>query len=165
VEDIALKRIALLTATLLATAPAFAQTPAPAHDAPASAPIMPAPKTTDAAAAEARVDQRITQMHGRLKITPAQEAAWDTFAQVMRDNVTSTIAAYNQRSAAIATMSAPENMQNFAQIEQARTQGVQNLAASFQTLYGMMSDDQKKTADAMFRHYEDHAAAHKKAPK
>jgi hypothetical protein len=62
-------------------------------------------------------------------------------------------------------MSAPDNMRNFAQIEQARAQGVQNLAASFETLYGTFSEDQKKIADAMFRHYEDRATAPRHAPK
>jgi hypothetical protein len=114
---------------------------------------------------EARVNQRITQMHERLKITPAQQTAWDGFAQVMRSNVSTTDQAYKERSESIATMSAPDNMRNFAQIEQTRAQGIQNLAAAFQTLYDTMSDDQKKTADAMFRHYEDHASAPRKAPK
>jgi periplasmic protein CpxP/Spy len=157
-EDIVLRKFTTLAVLLLATAPAFAQAPAPA------APIAPAPKAADPGA-EARVDQRIKQMHQRLKITPAQESAWDAFAQQMRKNVTSTVAAYNGRRASIATMSAVENMQNFAQIEQARTQGIQDLAGSFQALYGMLSDDQKQTADAMFRHYEDRAAPPRKAPK
>jgi len=111
------------------------------------------------------VDQRITEMHQRLKITPAQEANWAAFAKVMRDNAAATEDAYKERRANIATMSAPDNMRDFAQIEQARAQGVQNLAASFQTLYDGMSDDQKKLADAMFRNYEAHRTIHKKAPK
>jgi hypothetical protein len=57
-----------------------------------------------------------------------------------------------------------DNMRNFAQIEQAWAQGVQTLATTFQTLYDTMSDNQKKAADAMFRHHCDHAAAHKQAP-
>jgi hypothetical protein len=55
-------------------------------------------------------------------------------------------------------------MRNFAQIEQAWAQGVQTLAATFQTLYDTMSDNQTKAADAMFRHHCDHAAAHKQVP-
>jgi periplasmic protein CpxP/Spy len=104
-------------------------------------------------------------MHANLKITPAQEAAWDAFAQVMRDNVTATDQAYKQRSESLATMSAPDNMRNFAEIEQARAQGVQKLATTFQNLYDTLSDDQKKIADTMFRHYGNHRAGHKPAPK
>jgi protein CpxP len=170
----------MLAVMLLATGPAFAQsaapaaptTPAPAASAPAApASAAPAAKTraqnaaNGAALAESRVDERITQMHQRLKITPEQQQGWDAFAQVMRDNVSATSEAYQKRQASIATMSAPENMQNFAQIEQARAQGVQNLAAAFQTLYGTLSDEQKKTADAMFRRYEDRPGPRKPAAK
>jgi hypothetical protein len=161
----------MLAVMLLGTGPALAQTAAPGSAAPAqaAAPATPAPKAVAPqaayAAAESRVEERIVQMHLRLKITPAQQPGWDAFAKVMRDNVGSSTEAYQQRQASIATMSAPENMQNFAQIEQARAQGVQNLAVAFQTLYGTLSDDQKKTADAMFRHYEDRPGPHKPAAK
>jgi protein CpxP len=171
--DTTMKKIAMFAVMLLVTGPVVAQPAAtvpstaspnaPATNAPTrSAPAQSAPHGT---ATEARVNERIAQMHQRLKITPAQQAAWDAFTQVMRDNVTSTEQAYKERRDGIATMSAPDNMRNFAQIEQARAQGIQNLATSFQTLYDAMSDDQKKTADAMFRHYEDRGPAPGKAAK
>lgn len=153
-----MRTFALLATLLLAGGPVWAQAPAPAPNAPSS-------NTTNGATAESQVDQRIAQMHRRLKITPEQESAWNSFGQVMRDNVTTTEKAYKDRRASIATMSALENMQNFAHIEQVRAQGVQNLSTSFQTLYGTMSDDQKQTADALFRHYADRAEARKRAPK
>jgi periplasmic protein CpxP/Spy len=192
-EDIALRKFTMLATMLLATGSAFAQAPAPTSNTPTSntpasntpASSTPAANTptsgtpahatrvaTSPAAVPAkglesgpRVDQRITEMHQRLKITPAQEANWAAFAKVMRDNAAATEDAYKERRANIATMSAPDNMRDFAQIEQARAQGVQNLAASFQTLYDGMSDDQKKLADAMFRNYEAHRTTHKKATK
>jgi hypothetical protein len=163
-----MKKFGMLAVMLLAAGPVVAQPTAPAPDAVSAKPTAPkatSSKETGGATVEARVNERIAQMHARLKITPAQDAAWNGFAAVMQNNVTSTDQAYKERSATIATMSAPDNMRNFAQIEQARAQGIQNLAASFQTLYDGMSDDQKKTADAMFRHYENHGAAGHRAPK
>jgi protein CpxP len=165
-----MKKFVMLGAMLLATGPALAQTQTPPTSAPAPAPIAPAPRAPSQAAASpapagARVDQRIAQMHQRLKITPEQEPAWQGFAQVMRDNVTSIEKAYAERRASIATMSAPDNMRNFAQIEQERAAGIQRLADAFQKLYDSMSDEQKKIADAMFRHYEVRGPGHKKAPK
>jgi len=148
---------------LLTTGPVWAQTAAPA--------ATPAPKadsastTADASTVVARVDKRIASMHSQLKITPEQETAWNAFAQVMRTNVTTTDDAYKKRSASLSTMTAPENMANFAQIEQARAQGVENLATAFQTLYGGFSDDQKKIADTMFRHYGNHEGRHKHGAK
>lgn len=152
-----MKTFAMFAVALLAAGPVLAQ--------PAGAVTTAAPKATGTETVQARVDQRITRMHQQLKITPAQETAWNAFAEVMRSNVTSTDDAYKKRSASLATMTAPDNMANFAQIEQARAQGVESLATSFQTLYNTLSDDQKKTADAMFRHYGNHGAAHKQASK
>jgi hypothetical protein len=146
---------------LLTTGPVFAQATAPAPASKAPSASTAAPASTVAA----RVDQRIARMHQQLKITPEQETAWNAFAQVMRDNVTATDDAYKKRAASLATMTAPENMANFAQIEQARAQGVQNLATAFQTLYAGLSDDQKKIADAMFRQYGAHEGAHKRGAK
>ncbi|WP_158931863.1 Spy/CpxP family protein refolding chaperone [Acidisphaera sp. S103] len=151
------KTFAMLVVALLVAGPVLAQ--------PAGAVTPPAPKAAGTATVEARVDQRITRMHQQLKITSEQETAWNAFAQVMRTNVTSTDEAYKKRSESLATMTAPDNMTNFAQIEQARAQGVENLATSFQALYNTMSDDQKKAADAMFRHYGNHGAAHKQTSK
>ena len=168
-----MKTFAVLGMMLLATGPALAQTLVPSASVPAangSIPDRPAAKAsatkpTNAMTVEARVNQRITQMHQRLKITPEQQPAWDVFAQAMRDNVTSIEQAYKGRRASVAAMSAPDNMRNFAQIEQNRAEGIQKLAASFQTLYDAMSDDQKKTADAMFSHYGDHGPGQKKPPR
>jgi hypothetical protein len=149
---------ATVALALLTAGPVYAQTTAPAA-APAA---TPAPKESSASSVAARVDQRITRMHAQLKITPQQEDAWKAFAQVMRTNVTMTDDAYQKRTESLATMTAPENMANFAQIEQARAQGVQNLATAFQTLYNGFSDDQKKIADAMFRKYGNHEGHHHK---
>jgi protein CpxP len=153
-----MKTFALFGMMLLAAGPALAQTASPAPHAPAA-------KVANPATMAAKVERRITQMHQELKITPEQQPAWDGFAQAMRDNATSVDEAYAARKASLATMSAPDNMRNFARIEQQRADGIQKLTASFQTLYDGMSDEQKKIADAMFRSYGERDAAHRKAAK
>jgi periplasmic protein CpxP/Spy len=172
-----MKTFAMFGVMLLAAGPAFAQTattgPAPTGPAPTGpAPTGSVPKAPAVHAAvakapsmEARVEQRIVQMHQRLKITAAQQPAWDGFAQMMRENVTSIDQAYTTRRTTVATMSAPDNMRNFAQIEQDRAAGIQKLATSFQTLYDGMSDEQKQTADAMFRNYGERGGMPKKTSK
>ena len=162
-----MKMFATFALALLTTGPAFAQAAAPAAT-PAPKSASASTNTSDSASTiKARVDKRIAHMHAQLKITPQQETEWKAFAEVMRTNVTTTDDAYKKRSASLATMSAPDNMANFVQIEQARAQGVEHLATAFQTLYNDLSDDQKKTADAMFRHYgnHDHGHGHKHEPK
>ena len=106
--------------------------------------------------AEDQVGQRITRLHSQLHITPAQQAQWDQFAQVMRDNATNMDQALEQRSTSFATLTAAENMQSYAQIAQEHAQDTQKLATAFQALYGSFSDDQKKNADTVFRARGDH---------
>lgn len=165
----------LLTALLIAAAPALAQTdPAPGGQ---PAPNALAPQTEQgkpehgmrehkgqrADRYHATLDERIQTMHQRLHITPEQEGAWNGFAQVMRDNANAIEQDYRQRSDTLGNLSAADNLRNYARIEQDRAQGVQRLSAAFDTLYGQLSDQQKKTADAMFRHYDmnDHHGGHR----
>ena len=102
---------------------------------------------------ESLVERRIADLHGRLHITSEQSQQWDQFAQVMRDNAREMDQLYQQRAGRLTSMTAVDNMQSFAQIEQQRSQDTQKLVAAFQTLYGSLSDAQKKTADQMFRNY------------
>lgn len=172
----------LFATTMLAAAPAWAQTttspnspttttttPAPA----APAATTPAHKTTThhAQAAtvppgqtmQALVEKRITDLHTRLHITPEQSSQWDQFAQVMRDNAKDIDQAYQDRAQKLGTMSAVDNMQSFAQIEQLRGQQIQKLVPAFQTLYASLSDQQKQDADALFRNQAAKAQAHRQA--
>ena len=72
---------------------------------------------------------------------------------------------YQQRAEKLGSMTAVDNMQSYAQIEQQRAQDVQKLVPAFQTLYASLSDQQKKTADEMFRNYaaDAHHARHQAA--
>jgi hypothetical protein len=54
-------------------------------------------------------------------------------------------------------------MQSYAQIEQQRAQDVQKLVPAFQTLYSSLSDQQKSTADLIFRNYAANAQARHQA--
>jgi protein CpxP len=109
------------------------------------------------------VERRITDLHSKLHITPAQGQQWDQFAQVMRDNAKDTDQAYQQRAEKIGSMSAVDNMQSYAQIEQQRAQNMQKLVPAFQNLYGSLSDQQKKTADDLFRNYAANAQPRRQA--
>ena len=138
--------------------PAFAQTPSAASDRD-GAKSEGRPTHEVRLPRRDRVEQHITQMHAQLHITPAQQAQWDQFAQVMRDNAKGMDQILEQRGASLASMTAPENMQSYAQIAQQHAQDMQKLSAAFQTLYSGLSDEQKKNADEVFRaRGEQHAA-------
>jgi protein CpxP len=109
------------------------------------------------------VERRITDLHSKLHITADQSQQWDQFAQVMRDNAKQMDQGYQQRAEKLASMSAVDNMQSYAQIEQQRAQDMQKLVPAFQTLYASLSDQQKKTTDQLFRNYAASTQAHRQA--
>jgi protein CpxP len=181
----------LLITTMLAAAPAWAQTsgsqasgsqtvpttftPAPAAS-PAAAPgeetTTPKRRTHHTRADSivrpgetmgAMVEKRISDLHRQLQITSAESTQWGQFAQVMRDNAKEIDQAYADRANKLDSMSAVDNMQSYAQIEQLRTQQVQKLVPAFQALYTSLSDQQKQTADAVFRNQAVKAQAHRQA--
>jgi periplasmic protein CpxP/Spy len=144
----------LLPAVALPTA-AFAQTEIPgggdaASPRPKAAPPHSKPRKPVASPAE-RVEQHITQLHAQLQITPAQQAQWDQFAAVMRENAKGMRQTLDRRGAGFATMTAVDNMNSYTQIAQEHAQDMQKLAIAFQPLYAAMSDEQKKNADAVFQ--------------
>jgi len=140
----------LLTPALSISAYAQNETPGGVKTLSQTAP-KPAHRPKPVAATETdRVEQHITRLHAQLKITPDQQAPWDQFAQVMRDNAHTMDQAVQQRGTGLASMSAADDMQSYAQLAQMHAEGMQKLSAAFQTLYASMTDAQKKNADMVF---------------
>jgi protein CpxP len=145
---------ALLSAIALA-APASAQT-APAQPSAA----QPAPAASAATHAKRspvdRVEARITQLHKQLKITAAQQPQWDALAQVMRDNAQQMETALKARAQTVSTGSAVDDLHSYEAIADAHADGLKKFVPAFEALYATMSDDQKKTTDAVFRDHQPH---------
>jgi protein CpxP len=97
------------------------------------------------------VEQRITNLHGALKITPDQEKQWNAVAQAMRENAANMdkLVASN-RTAPPQNLSAVEDLQTYQKFAQAHVDGLKNLISSFGTLYDAMPAAQKKVADTVF---------------
>lgn len=98
-----------------------------------------------------KTEQRITDLHARLHISPAQQAQWDQFSQVMRDSAHSMDETFQHRMQAISTMTATQNMQSYAEVATDHAQEAQRLVPAFQALYDTMSATQKQMADQVFR--------------
>jgi hypothetical protein len=97
------------------------------------------------------VEQRITDLHAALKITPEQEKQWNAVAQAMRENAAAMdklVASH--RTTPPQNMSAVEDLMTYQQFAQAHVDGLKNLISSFTTLYSAMPDGQKKIADTVF---------------
>lgn len=148
----------LLMPAMALSGGAFAQTattPAPAAPAPTTpAPAAPAQSKAQAAKPASRADRiekHIADMHAQLHVTAAQQAEWDQFAQVMRENAAGMNDTMEKRRTGFANMNAADNMESYAQIAEQHAQNMQKLATTFKVLYGSMSDEQKKNADMVFR--------------
>lgn len=153
----------VLGATAAGTA-VYAQTPAPSNQAPAAtAPQQTQPQQTrnrDRNQARrgdqrrfdfaARAEARIAYVKSALKITPAQQPAFDRYAQVIRDNAAATQKAFQDLRGSRGqnqTTSAIERVEQRAKMAQMRDQQQQQYLAAFRPLYASLSADQKKVAD------------------
>jgi hypothetical protein len=99
----------------------------------------------------ARVEQRIATLHAQLQITAAEEPQWQEFARVMRANAQKMEESASKRAAKFQSLSAVENIKSYADMAVEHGQNVQRLAVAFESVYNVMSPDQKKMADTVFR--------------
>jgi len=137
---------ALLSLALLAPAAWAQQSPAPTGAATSS--------TSAKSHAQRRADsveRRINDLHTQLAITDQQSKQWDAFAQTMRDNAQNTGQAFHERSQKLTSMSAPDAMKSYADLTQLHADNMKKLSSSFSDLYAVLSDEQKRTADTLYR--------------
>jgi len=177
---------ALMSATMLASpltaANAASVAAAPVQLAQATAPQSPAappspaapqtqaspqpqaaPQSQAAAKAEEKaetVEQRITDLHAALQITPQEESKWTRVAQVMRENAAAMQKLASEKdSQAAEGMTAVEDLRTYEKFAEAHVAGLKKLTASFDTLYNSMPAAQKKVADQVFQDFGHKAAA------
>jgi hypothetical protein len=137
----------------------LAQATAPSN-APDATPAPTMPQTThDQAQAAAgaiqgkseTVDQRITNLHEALKITPAEDSKWNAVAQAMRENAEAMDKlATEARAKPPRDLTALEDLKMYQRFAEAHVTGLRKLIASFSALYTAMPEAQKKTADQVF---------------
>jgi protein CpxP len=107
-----------------------------------------------AAQARETVENRITSLHGELKITLDQESKWAAVAQVMRDNEADMQRLIAQRRAeAPRAFTAVEDLKTYERFTQEHVNGLKNLISSFETLYASMPPSQQAVADHVFMHF------------
>ncbi len=98
------------------------------------------------------VEERIDQLHTRLKITPEEEQAWNAVAQAMRDNAAAMEKLVaDKRDTAPQDRTAVDDLKTYQEFAEAHVDGLKNLTSAFETLYDAMPDQQKKTADRVFQ--------------
>jgi hypothetical protein len=126
----------------------------------APAATSPAPATKTAKSRGDRVEARITMLHAKLAITPAQEDLWKHVTEVMRENAQAMETLTKARADKAKTMTAVDDLTSYAELAEAHAAGLKKFVPAFEPLYASMSDAQKAQADTLFRgHGRGHMAA------
>jgi hypothetical protein len=98
------------------------------------------------------VEQRITELHASLQITANEESQWNAVAQVMRVNAANMDKlAVENRATPSQSRTAVDDLKVYEKFARAHVDGLTNLLSSFEQLYAVMPDAQKKNADAVFQ--------------
>ena len=106
------------------------------------------------AAAEPPFDpiaERIKYLHSRLRITAAQEALWAPLARVIRENGRALTPFINERARNAKNDNALDFLHSYERLGVTQLDGLKKFATAFEPLYNSFSDEQKKTADTLFR--------------
>jgi len=98
-----------------------------------------------------RTETRIKELQTGLDITKDQEKLWNDLTQVMRENAIEMDAITRDRTENTKIMNAVEYMKFHNQITEAYLNQQKKFIPPFEALYASMSDDQKKSADTLFR--------------
>lgn len=98
-----------------------------------------------------RVEGRIAFLRTELKITDAQNAAWNAFADALRANAKSLgeVRASMMPQAGAAQQSLVDRLALQEKWLAARLEGTRAIKSALTNLVGTLSDDQKKTADEL----------------
>jgi protein CpxP len=89
--------------------------------------------------------QRVAKLHDELKITPAQENAWNAFVASMKRPQHAD--GQHADRAAEAGLSAPQRAQKMIERQKARTAAMEQRLGALNSFYSVLSPDQKKVFD------------------
>jgi Spy/CpxP family protein refolding chaperone len=96
----------------------------------------------------AMADARLADLKTQLKITPAQDAAWQAFADTAKQQATGMQAMRAQMQAGSGT--APERMAQRASAMQQRAEGMTTMSKTLDALYAVLTPEQKTIAEQQF---------------
>ena len=97
------------------------------------------------------VDGRIAFLKAVLKITPAEEPAWNKLAAAIRAGAADMAKLHEgMKGGKVQPASAVQRVEWRAQVAAARAKSLAAFATAFKPLYDQLSDDQRKAADALF---------------
>ncbi|MCE3264849.1 MAG: hypothetical protein K0R43_3928 [Pseudoduganella sp.] len=105
-----------------------------------------------------RMDRRAQRMHDALKITPAQEGAWQAYLSALKSNMPQR-AEFDR--AAFKSMPAPERMEKRIEMTKSHIIRMENNLAATKTFYAQLTPEQQKLFDEKAGRFGHRAHAHK----
>jgi protein CpxP len=111
----------------------------------------------------ATIDARLSDLKAQLKITSAQEAAWQTFTAAAKQQATGMQAMHTQMQQGTGT--APERMAQRTAAMQQREAGMATMTNALKDLYAVLTPEQRSIVDQHFgmmgshgKHFGPHAS-------
>lgn len=102
-----------------------------------------------------RMDEHAQRLHDALKITPAQEGAWQAYLSARKSNMPQ----HDQIDrAAMKEMPAPQRMEKHIEMAKARITRMESNLAATKTFYAALTPEQQK----LFDEKTEHAGAHQR---
>ena len=98
----------------------------------------------------AMIEGRLAYQKAELKITKAQEAAWQAYSAKAREQAGIMLAMHGTMQSTEGT--APERMAQRAALMKQRLAGMETMSAALRDLYAVLTPEQKAIADQQFGH-------------
>jgi Spy/CpxP family protein refolding chaperone len=119
----------------------------------------------DPAKMQARMTQRLADIKVKLKITPAQEAAWTTYTDAVQPTPRTPMAASH---AELSKLPTPERLDRMRALHTehmaAMTARMDQRAEATKTFYAVLNADQKKVFDEQFSRFAGGHGGHRMGP-
>jgi len=103
--------------------------------------------------------RRAAKLHDELKITPAQENAWNAFVASMKPAARHADGQRPDR-AAFANLSAPQRMEKHIEMQKRRTAAMEQRLGALSSFYAVLTPEQKKTFDEKAAHLQGRLKQH-----
>lgn len=103
--------------------------------------------------------KRAAKLHDALKITPAQENAWNAFVASMKPAARQAGAQRPDR-AAWTSLSAPQRMEKHIEMRKRRTAAMEQRLGALNSFYAVLTPEQKKTFDDKAGRLQGHFGKH-----
>ena len=91
--------------------------------------------------------RRVARLHDELKITPAQENAWNAFVASMKPQARGQRPAPHLDRSAQAGLSAPQRLAQHIERQKQRTAAMEQRLGAVNSFYAVLTPEQKKTFD------------------